>query len=366
MTAGQRVMDNGRRVRRLAWGIVRLTVAGFLLWAVASDTAPRLARLQLASLPGFDYAGEVRFLRAGGRYGEAEVVARAGLNDPAADHAAVQAELAATQAEQSSYLRRIRDAGLGAISGRGESIAGLVGAVAADFFVVGDIRDLVIQGGRYVIDGETDEVILVLSGIGLATTLAPEVDWVPSVLKAARKAGTMTRGVAEFLVRSVRARRVDDLMEFMRRVRRLAARASPGGAVRLLRYADDPADVAKLARFVEAERAGAFALHVTQGEGAALIKAADGGGEAARAVVLASRHGDAGRAWLRGGRWRAIGRPHALVGLFKAVYKGNAADLAARVASALDPRAWWLLPLLAGWVVVEAGLLSRRLVHRRA
>jgi hypothetical protein len=147
-------------------------------------------------------------------------------------------------------------------------------------------------------------------------------------------------------------------------VRRLAARASPGGAIRLLRHAEEPADVAKLARFVEAERAGAFALHVTEAEGAALVKAAGAGSDAAQAVVLAARHGDAGRAWLRSGKWKLLARPHALVGLAKMVYKGNATELAARVASALDPRAWWLLPLLAAWVVIEAGLLTRRAFTR--
>ena len=39
-------------------------------------------------------------------------------------------------------------------------------------------------------------VIVALSAVGLATTLAPEVDWAPSLLKAARRAGSMTEGTA--------------------------------------------------------------------------------------------------------------------------------------------------------------------------
>jgi hypothetical protein len=353
-----------KRIWNARWGMLRLAVAAFLLWAVAADTGQRLARLQLASLPSFDYLQEARYLRAEGRYGEAEVVLDAGL-----DHLSVtdplRAELAhekeETVVERSSYLRRIKDAGLGALSGRGQSIEALIGAVAADFFVVGDVRDLIVQGGRYVIDGEADDVVLVLSGVGLATTVAPEVDWVPSILKAARKAGAMTRGVAEFVVRSVRARRLDELGGFLNDVRRLSAKASPGGAMRLLRFADEPGDVAKLARFVEVERAGAFALHATGKEGAELVKAAGAGSDAAAAVVLAARRGDAGRAWLRTGKWKALTRPHALVGVAKAFYKGNAEALAARVAEIIDPRAWWLLPLLAAWTLLELGLLWRRI-----
>src|SRR4029077_8893222 len=96
------------------------------------------------------------------------MVADAGLDsaDPATKPK-IQHERDATVKEQGSYLRKVKDVGLGALSGRGTSIESLVGAVAADFFVVGDVRDLLIQGGRYVLDGETDEVVLILSGVGI-------------------------------------------------------------------------------------------------------------------------------------------------------------------------------------------------------
>ncbi|MGQ0628162.1 MAG: hypothetical protein ACT4PL_08705, partial [Phycisphaerales bacterium] len=61
------------------WNLLRLMVALFVLWAVATDTAARLARMRLAALPDFDYASEVRRLREEGRYGEAMVIADAGL-----------------------------------------------------------------------------------------------------------------------------------------------------------------------------------------------------------------------------------------------------------------------------------------------
>jgi hypothetical protein len=132
----------------------------------------------------------------------------------------------------------------------------------------------------------------------------------------------------------------------------------------MLRFADKPEDVAKLARFVEAEKAGAFALHVTGKEGAELVKAAGAGERAAagadKALVVAARKGPAGVAWLRTGAYRALARPHWLSGIGKALWKGNASALAARIAETLDPRAWWIVPMLAAWVVVELGLLMRR------
>lgn len=355
------------RLWRSKWGVLRLIVAVFLLYAVASDTGARLARQQLASLPEFDYAGEVAFLRAAGRYGEAVMVADAGLEQAeGATHAAIEKERALTVAEQGSYLRKIKDAGMGALSGRGTSLESLIGAVMADFFVVGDVRDLVIQGGRYVLDGETDEVILILSGVGVATTVVPEVDWVPSILKVAKKTGSMSKAMGEWIVATVKAGKSEKLNAMFKDVRRIAARATPGGAARLLKHADTPEDVAKLARFVESNKAGAFALHVTGREGADIIKASKTEAKVVRAaagaeeaVVIAARKGPAGVAWLRTGAYRAMLRPHWLVGLGKAVWKGNAEQLAARLAAEIDPRAWWIVPTLASWVLIEAGLLMR-------
>src|SRR5262252_5813004 len=134
MAAARANAGGGRRLRGAGWGVLRLLIAAFLLSAIASDTGARLARMQLASLPDFNYAGEIRYLRAAGRYGEAIMVADAGLE----------------------------------------------GAAAADMFIVGDVRDLLIQGSRYVMDGEADEVIVLLSSVGVATTLLPEVDWEPA------------------------------------------------------------------------------------------------------------------------------------------------------------------------------------------
>jgi hypothetical protein len=75
--------------------------------------------------------------------------------------------------------------------------------------------------------------------------------------------------------------------------------------------------------------------------------------------VLASRKGPSGVAWLRAGAYRAVARPHWIVGVAKAFYKGNAEQLAQRVAAELDPRAWWIVPALAAWVFVELGLIAR-------
>src|SRR6185369_4684524 len=143
---------------------------------------------------------------------------------------------------------------------------------------------------------------------------------VPSVLKVAKKTGSMSKAMGEWIVATVKAGKSEKLNAMFKDVRKLAAHATPGGAARLLKHADTPEDVAKLARFVESNKAGAFALHVTGREGADIIKASKAeartvraAAEAEGAVVLAAKKGPAGVAWLRTGAYRAMMRPHWLV-----------------------------------------------------
>ncbi|MFA6045366.1 MAG: hypothetical protein WC718_10315 [Phycisphaerales bacterium] len=378
---------------RAKWGILRLLVAGFIVWVLAADTGPRLARLAMQALPDFDYAGEVRALRLEGRYGEAIMVADAALGgvgredeesarradvpgvsarradvpgiDVPSPLKQVRAERELALQEEQSWVRRAKDVGLGALLGRADSMEGLVGAVTADLFIVGDIRDLVIQGTHQVVDGESDPVILTLSAVGVATTLAPEIDWVPSILKAARRAGHMSEGIAAVILKAGRTSKYEHLTAMCRDVARVAEKSSPGGAMRLLGHVSSPEELARATRFVERESPrGAFALHAAADESTAFLRtAAATGEEAARAdaaLAKAAAKGPSGVRLLASRAGRVMLRPHALLGLAKAIWKGNAAKLVARVVDRVDPNAWWALPAAAAWLVVEIGWLYRR------
>ncbi|QQS08147.1 MAG: hypothetical protein IPK69_09065 [Phycisphaerales bacterium] len=353
------------------WAILRVAIAGFLLWVLAAETGARLARLQLAAMPGFDFAGEVRALRAQGRFGEAIVVGESGLEAIASGDLGedakpgLESELRETRAQQSSWLRKAKDVGIGALTGTGDSLESLIGAVATDLFIVGDVRDLLIQGSKQVIDGDSDEVILALSAIGVVTTLAPEADWVPSVLKAARKTGRLTDKLGETLTGLVRARKSEKLAAVLGDVRTLGERASPGGAMRLLKRAESAEDVADLARFAEKQPMGAMALHLAESAGDDVLALARRGGEA-RLVAKATTKGRRGLEFLAGRAGRAMLRPHPLVGLAKALWKGNASKLVARAIERSDALAWWMIPALAGWMVVELGLLATKARGRPA
>lgn len=357
------------RLWRCKWNFVRLAAALFVLFVLGADTGARIARLQLASLPGFDYGAEIASLRAQGRFGEAELIAKAGLEDPEADHAAIDTQRKLTEEERGSFTRRALDAGKGALIGRGDSLESLIGAVAADFFIVGDVRDLVIEGGRYVLDGETDELVVLLSVAGVATTLAPEIDWVPAVLKAAKKLGALGEAMTSTLTRIIKAGKKDELADLCTDVKRLSEAGSPGAAARWMRYADDPADLKPLVAFASRGQSAAAALHITGGAGADLLKAAAKAGAdqaeiAAKLVQKAAKKGRAGAEFLKSPASRILMRPHPILGVLKGVWKGNAAKALERLADAADPMGWWMVPAAAGWSLLESLLLWSKLRRR--
>src|SRR5262249_53255959 len=225
---------------RCRWNLLRLGLAGGLLGILVADNGARLARVQFRSLPPMNYLGEVRNLRGEGRFAEALMVADAGLGElSGADRDALLHEQSLVREEQESVLRKGKELLRGAMVGEGDSLEALIGAIAADMLVVGDVRDLVIQGGRLAVDGESDELILALSAVGVLTTVMPEVDWVAAFLKVAKKAGALSKRMVESLVRIIR--RATDTRDYteLRRLfgffKDLVDKSTPAGALRIPR-----------------------------------------------------------------------------------------------------------------------------------
>lgn len=351
------------------WGLLRLTICILLLALLIGDSAARVGRMALARLDDAAVAPDIDALRQQGRFTEALLLADDALTwltpgSPA--HTAVVASRAAAAEEQSSISRRLRDVGRGALTGEGDSLESLFGAIGTDLFIIGDIRDLLIQGARFGLDGKADPVIAALSAVGIATTLAPQIDWAPSLLKAARKLGTLSAPLAEQIVKLSRAGTDlarTGLTTLFGDVATLARRTSPAAAARLLRFADSPEDVAKLARFAERQAAagaparGFAALHLTGEPGARLLKESGEAGDAL--LTSAAKKGAAGSRFLASPAARAMLRPHPILGLLKGFYKGN---VQRAIQHALDLTTFiapWLIAASAAWLLLELHLLRR-------
>ncbi len=349
---------------KLKWSLLRLGLAAILLWGAVADNPFRLARLQYARLPQFDYLTEARTLAKQSRFAEALVVADAGLEELEGEQRdSLATERDRIAAERDSLVRRGSELLRGAVIGEGRSTEALIGAVTADFFLVGDLRDLFIQGSKRIADGEADDLILALSAVGVLTTVMPEIDWIAAFLKIAKKTGSLTVKMGEALLRIIRrATSTKDFTELRKvfgHVQAVAEHATPAGALRIFRHVDDPKQLERVADFVKSEKAGGFALHVTKKEGIDALQAA--GKEADNALVLAAKRGDRGIAWFRTGGYRLL-RPHPLIGLFKGLRKGTLTRAIERALSEyVDPFGWFVIPAFALWFFGELWLLVRRL-----
>lgn len=348
-----------RRARRACWKFARIVIAGGLLAVLVFDQADRAARSALWSLPRTDYLQTANDLRAQSQFDDAITVLHAGIAD--ADDDRERAELAAaltdTIKEQHSVLRRAKAVARGAISGRGESVEELVGAIGTDLFVIGDIRDLTIQAANWSRSEEVDELIVALSTAGLVTTLLPQLDGAVGTVKTAAKSGFIKPAFARRIARMVRSgsrtAKNGDARRLFENVRSLQKATSTSTALRLLRHVDDPQDIARIAKYVGKSRRGAYALLAAGDDGVAALRA---GGRNVDWIASAAKHGPDGRRWLRTAVRVGV-KPHPLLGLAKGMYKGNVPRFVPQLLQALDQAYWWFVPGLAVWLFLEVGFL---------
>ncbi|MEM7693943.1 MAG: hypothetical protein AAF318_05800 [Pseudomonadota bacterium] len=178
------------------------------------------------------------------------------------------------------------------ITGHADNAAGLAGAVVSDLTVVGDVRDIISEGGKAAVGEDYSEFLLALAAVGLAaegvtiatggTSLVLKAGI--SVLKVAKRTGNLT---AEFSARLVglakaAARRADgpppaaagaveaaraaaglatgparmtrsaaraELAATLGAVNTMAGNAGASNAVRLMRFVRTGADAARIAEF---------------------------------------------------------------------------------------------------------------------
>lgn len=169
--------------------------------------------------------------------------------------------------------------GRGAILGTSDSAEEIAGMVAADLFVVGDIRDLAIEAGNWVSGREVDRFTLGLAAVGALTSGAAIVsggisglpDMGLSLTKAAHKARRLSAGLTKsigeiagkvidgdafaILIKRLNLQKLPDMDE----VRAGLSRAiRHDEAAKLTAFAGDVGSVAKSA----GPRAGMAALEV--------------------------------------------------------------------------------------------------------
>ena len=187
----------------------------------------------------------------------------------------------------------------GLITGEPDDVVGLAGTALGDLFVLGDIRDAVREGSRYVSGEQADELVLGLACVGIVVTAGTYASFGAggpvrvglSALKAARKTGRIGAQLARWIGRSLR-----EVIDWSALKRAGASFAEPAMAVRTAREA------------VKVEKAGGL-MHLISDVGrvqakagtrAALdgLKLARGPAEVGRIAKLAEKKGSKTRAIL--------------------------------------------------------------------
>jgi hypothetical protein len=338
--------------------MVRATAAIALVWICWQDRPAIQARDDFEALPAFDYAYEAGELFKQNRFTEALLLVDAGLaKDPGNNRLLVMKQ--GLELERKSWMRQLALGGRGAISGRGSETAELTGAVIADLFVFGDIRDLVIETGTWLKGGDADEMIVALSAGGIVLTVAPEVDLGAAVLKTARKMGAlsdaMAKTVADAARKAYRTRKIDPIKAITDDVGTLAGRASAPGAVKILKHVDDPATLRRVVKFSETPE-GLHALMVDPKTTLRWLKS--GWSHSEFWLLKAAGKGRAGLEYLSKNS-SLMFRAHPLLGLLKGLYKGNVPalllDLGQKYSLLILGFAW-------GWLAYECAFLLARVL----
>ncbi|MEX3011981.1 hypothetical protein [Hoeflea sp. TYP-13] len=206
-----------RTIRRLIWVVFAISAAATVLWAGKVGYAftvlfglfdpVLIAEYRLKTADEAAYVQAIEEEIDQGNYATAEsLVALAEKYGHA-----VPVELVSA-AEATPLRRTIATGGKfarGFVTGSQGSGEEIAGTVVSDFLVIGDIRDIAVQGANYARGEDYDRIILGLSAIGLLTSGgalvtmggSAVIDAGISVIKATYKAGRMSGPMLRQLTR---------------------------------------------------------------------------------------------------------------------------------------------------------------------
>lgn len=204
-------------------------------------------------------------LRAAGRNDEAALLADFVLKHPAIGDAEKARTLnAALEAEHNDYGARAKRFAHGALTGEPTDTDSLLGSLSLDLFVIGDVRDLAVQSWKEVRYDDGDEFIMALSAVGLATTLAPEIDWAPALMKVFKRMGALTGGFINsfktVIKQSAKTKKAGPVMEVMTDFGKAARRLGPAPLSRVMKNVDSTTDLVKIRKAADLDAAGTYVV----------------------------------------------------------------------------------------------------------
>lgn len=306
--------------------LILLIVLSSLLWGALQSFHLASGMAAFERLPDHDYLADIDALRQQGKLTEALALS-AFVCDQASYPQQMQACRVAEQldVQMRSVWYRVRSVGYGALTGVATNGWALAGAASADFFVVGDVRDLLLQSWRLSHGQKTDELLMVLSAVGVLTVAMPSADWVPSFGKVAARLGALSQSFSRQLLRlgrrAVATHSFTPLRGVFGDLRRLVQRLGPVRTLGILPAVERADELTVLTRLATMHPRAAYGLLKVGGRHA-LTAVAQHAPETVPDVVRAARKGVPGLQ-LYQGFGRRLFTSHLLVGAGKALHRGR-------------------------------------------
>jgi len=162
--------------------------------------------------------------------------------------------------KRDSYLYTLGKIAEGTMYGQSDEFSGQASAVVTDFLIIGDVRDLVIEGANWWQDEEVDEFTVALSTIGVAATAGALVTAgstavakpVLSFFKMANKLGQIPKWLRKYLIESAKVvketKKLDHVTDLFDAVHASYKAGGTRSTLTLLNKADDIKSFKKFAQ----------------------------------------------------------------------------------------------------------------------
>lgn len=256
-----------RRLFKFTLLVLALISAG-VLW--------QQAQLSVLALGRIDPLPETRHMLAEQRYADAASYLGFFMDyDYVRDNPKAQALYADITRIRSDWRYQFDKLSEGLLTGTSDESIGQVAAVTTDFLVIGDIRDLTLQGMNHLQGEAVDETLVALSALGLVATTAQIVSGIGTVetagvaaptlvattatksgivaLKTAKRLGKLPPWLGKTLVREAKiAQQSKSLSAMTAMLSDVTTLANTRGGFRLLSRTKNSAELSRMAAFARA------------------------------------------------------------------------------------------------------------------
>jgi len=223
----------------------------------------------------------------------------------------------------------------GILEGKSDENIGKLSAIASDFLVIGDIRDLFIQGNNYMSDKEVDKVIVALSSLGLIATAstiyslgaaAPAKDGI-SILKYAKRVNKIPNWLNKAIVKEAKiskeTKSLKNIEKILEPIYTLYKKVGLKDTLNLLKETKNLGELKGLVKF--SKRFGKSSSGLVKTVGLKSIKEIETMSKVKpKTILYASTYGDKGIVALKTmGEAKFLKRVKVISRVSKTTYKGN-------------------------------------------